>query len=57
VTGPNQAVAQLAMITAMAFVITESCQWYALTDDRDHDARHSGDVRKQDPGGQDPGMS
>jgi hypothetical protein len=44
------------MIAAVTFVITESRQWYALTDDRDHDARHSGGVRMQDPGGQDPGM-
>jgi hypothetical protein len=44
------------MITATTSVITASCQWYALTDDRDQAARYSGGVRKQDPGGQDPGM-
>jgi hypothetical protein len=43
------------MITAVPLVITESCQRYPLTDDRDQGARYSGGVRKQDPGGQDPG--
>jgi hypothetical protein len=53
---PAGAGAPLALITAVTFVIAEGCQWYALTDDRDHDARYSGGVRKQDPGRQDPGM-
>jgi hypothetical protein len=44
------------MITAATSVITESRQWYALTDDRDQDARYSGGVRKPDPGGQNRGM-
>jgi hypothetical protein len=44
------------LITAATLVITESCQRYALTDDRDHDARYFGGIRKQDPGGQDRGM-
>jgi hypothetical protein len=39
------------MITAVTLVITESCQRYSLTDDRDQDARYSGGVRKQDPDG------
>jgi hypothetical protein len=41
------------MITPVTFVITASCQRYSLTDDRDHDARHSGDTSKQDPAGPD----
>jgi hypothetical protein len=45
------------VITAVAFVITESCQWYSLPDYRDQVARYSGGVRKLDPGGQDAGMS
>jgi hypothetical protein len=45
------------MITPVTFMITASCQRHSLTDDRDQDARYSGGVRMQDPGGQDPGMS
>jgi hypothetical protein len=45
------------MITPVTFMITVIRQWYSLTDHRDQGDRHSGGVRKQDPGGPDPRTS
>jgi hypothetical protein len=44
------------MITQVSFMITEGRQRYSLRDYRDHEAGHSGGVRKQDPGRPDPGL-
>jgi hypothetical protein len=52
----QEAAAQLAMITQVSFMITEGRQRYSLRDYRDHEAGHSGGVRKQDPGRPDPGL-